>query len=171
MSKTVPTAEGSVIKQTVDYAYTDFGKLTSIEAPTATSEGTTDSGSQASSRPRTAVINGVSFRLEIADDDATRAKGMAKRAFLPDDTGLLFIFTQEALQTFWMKDVLIPLDVLFLDSSRKIVDIKTMRPEIGVPENQLQRYLSAAPALYALEINGGLAKQLGLTKGMTVDLQ
>jgi len=78
---------------------------------------------------------------------------------------------QEAVQAFWMKDTFPFLDILFLDRNRKIVDIQTMQPEIAVPDNQLRRYASAAPALFALEMNAGLAKQLGLTTGMAVEFR
>ena len=69
-----------------------------------------------------------------------------------------------------MKDTLIPLDILFLDSDGTIVNIQTMEPEPGVPDRDLRRYSSGSPALYALEMNAGLAQQLGFQVGMVAEL-
>jgi uncharacterized membrane protein (UPF0127 family) len=77
---------------------------------------------------------------------------------------MLFVMPQEAVQAFWMKDTFLALDILFLERNRKIVDIQTMKPEIAVPDNQLRRYASAAPALFAPETSAGWAKQMGLTR-------
>jgi len=83
---------------------------------------------------------------------------------------MLFIFSHEEYLSFWMKDTIIPLDILFLDSNQKILDIQTMQPEPGIPDNQLHIYRSGAPAMYAIEMNAGLAAQLGFTGGMVVEL-
>ncbi len=69
-----------------------------------------------------------------------------------------------------MKDTLIPLDILFLDSDGAIVNIQTMEPEPGVPDDDLRRYRSGPPARYALEMNAGLAQQLGFQVGMVAEL-
>jgi len=120
--------------------------------------------------PPYAVINGHIFRLEIADDEATRIQGLSKRPFLPEDTAMLFIYQDKDYLAFWMKDTLFPLDILFLDSNRRIVDIQTMQPKPGVPDQELRLYQSSAPAMYAIEMNSGLAEKLGFTVGMVVEL-
>jgi uncharacterized membrane protein (UPF0127 family) len=83
---------------------------------------------------------------------------------------MLFVFQTERVLSFWMKDTLIPLDILFLDSDGAIVNIQTMEPEPGVPDRDLRRYSSGVPALYALEMNAGLAQQLGFQVGMVAEL-
>lgn len=83
---------------------------------------------------------------------------------------MLFIFSQEQSLSFWMKDTLIPLDIIFLDNSQRIVGIRTMQTEPGVPDDKLRIYKSAAPALYAIEMNSGLAAKYGFTVGMVVEL-
>ena len=81
---------------------------------------------------------------------------------------MLFVFEEERELSFWMKDTLIPLDILFIDGEQGIVDIQTMVPEPGVPTRNLTVYPSVEPAMYALEVNAGVAAELGLTVGMLV---
>ena len=116
-----------------------------------------------------AVIGGHAFILELAATVEERRIGLSNREHLPPDGGMLFVFLKESILAFWMKDTLIPLDILFLDQDRRIVDIRTMTPQPGVPTNQLMVYRSALPAMYAVEVNAGTAAELGLAAGMVVD--
>ena len=118
-----------------------------------------------------AVLAGRVFDLEIADTPEERRRGLSHRAHLPADAGMLFVFDAELALSFWMKDTLLPLDVLFLDKVRRIVDIQTMTPQPGAADAELKVYPSRQPAMYALEINAGTAEKLGLTIGMAVELR
>ncbi len=122
-------------------------------------------------QPRTALLNGVSFSLEVAADGATRTKGLSNRASLPRTSAMLFVFTSEQQLTFWMKDTLIPLDIVFMDRTLKIVDIQTMKPQPGAANSELLLYTSKGAASYALEMNAGLARELDLQVGQTVALR
>ena len=84
---------------------------------------------------------------------------------------MLFIFPAEDVHGFWMKNVLIPLDLIFLDRNREIVDIQTMEPQPGTRDAALKVYQPPRPVLYALEMNGGLAKRYGFEVGMQVALR
>lgn len=106
-------------------------------------------------------LKGHVFVLEIADTPAERAIGLMHRESLPEDAGMLFVFSAESPLNFWMKNTLIPLDILYMDSAGVVVDIQTMTPQPGVSDSELREYPSAAPAQYALEINAGLAESLG----------
>ena len=117
-----------------------------------------------------AVINGHVFFLEVADTNLKRANGLMNRKTLPPDNAMLFVFSEEAILTFWMKDTLIPLDILFLDHTLEIIDIKTMVPQIGALEKDLIRYTSKKPAKFALEMNGGLTQKYEIKTGMIVQL-
>ena len=121
--------------------------------------------------PQVAVIQGHTFRLEVADASEKRTRGLAGRAFLPQDTAMLFIYDQESPLTFWMKDTLSPLDILFLDSQGYIVDIQTMEPQPGDADSELRLYTSREPARYAIEMNAGLSERYGFTVGMLVELR
>ena len=112
-------------------------------------------------------INGHAFRLEVVADEASRAMGLGSRPSLAEDSAMLFIFPGAGRWVFWMKDTLIPLDLLYLDGSGKIVDIQTMQPQPGVPDDQLQRYQPGSPAVYAIEMNAGLAARFGFADGMS----
>ena len=93
------------------------------------------------------------------------------RASLPRDAAMLFLYDREVGLAFWMKNTLIPLDILFLDSEGVIVDIQAMQPQPGVPDSQLKRYILAAPARYAIEMNAGLAEEYRLETGMRVEFR
>jgi uncharacterized membrane protein (UPF0127 family) len=78
---------------------------------------------------------------------------------------MLFIFEAEEQLRFWMHNTLIPLDILFLDSSLRVVDVQRMVPEPGVAPERLRVYPSSAPARYALEVNAGRAEDCGVGVG------
>ena len=116
-----------------------------------------------------ATIGAQTFILELAVTSEERRVGLSNRDYLGPDGGMLFVFQQEATLSFWMRDTLIPLDILFLSSDRRIVNIHTMTPQPGVPTGQLTLYRSTGPALYAVEVNAGIAEELELEPGMVVE--
>lgn len=118
-----------------------------------------------------AIINGCVFLLEVPDTPEKRARGLMERPSLPRNRAMLFDFGQEEFWPFWMYQTLIPLDVLFLDSDVRVVDIQTMHPEPGVPRERLPYYRSRARARYGLEMNAGLAQALGFQVGDSVELR
>lgn len=185
MKKVSPVSGGSTT-QSLDYTYSGFGQVPAISppdtmgeppatptpSPTATpARAPSPAPSAAPARPKTAVIGGVTFRLEVADTEETRRLGLSNRESLASDAGMLFVFAQPGYWSFWMKDVSFALDLLYLDEDGKIISIHTMPPEPGVPDFQLRRYDALLPAKYALEINGGLADALGLRPGMAVEMR
>ena len=100
------------------------------------------------------------FRVEIADNDATRERGLMFRKSLTPDAGMLFDFKREQDVAFWMKNTLIPLDMVFIDAHGTVVNVAadaTPLSEANVP--------SAGPVLGVLEIKGGRAAQIGVRAG------
>jgi uncharacterized membrane protein (UPF0127 family) len=104
----------------------------------------------------------IQLNAEIADDAAERSAGLMNRANLPENGGMLFVFENEERHAFWMKDTLIPLDILFIDSAKKIVDIQAMIP---CTSSSCKLYRSSAPAKYALEVNAGFVSMNGIRVG------
>jgi uncharacterized membrane protein (UPF0127 family) len=105
-------------------------------------------------------------KVEIAATRDARTRGLMWRTSLADGEGMLFIFPQDDLLTFWMKNTLIPLDMIFIDSAQRIV---------GIVENAEPRSLeSRGPgqlARYVLEVPGGWAAKKGLKPGLAVTLE
>lgn len=108
-------------------------------------------------------LKGQRFQVEIADTDAARAQGLMQRTHLDDDAGMLFIFPDEQVRAFWMKNTLIPLDILYFDGAGELVSAR-----LGAPPCTTVRcpgYASRGPARYVLELNGGRASALDLQPG------
>ena len=109
-------------------------------------------------------VGGERFRVEIADDDAERARGLMFRDRLEDGTGMLFIHDAEVPQAYWMKNTKIPLDILYFDNARKLVAQQRDVPPCSAG-NACPTYPSKAPARYVLELNAGEAAKLKLENG------
>ena len=108
-------------------------------------------------------LNGQAFRVWVARTDEERNQGLmnvtaADLAPLPDGTerGMLFVFSDEALRAFWMKDTITPLDIAYLTTDGTIVKTYTMPPLVT------RTFPSVEPARFALEMNAGRLDGLGL---------
>lgn len=131
---------------------------TSISTPTYTKEGE--------------VVfwkNGQKHRkidVEIAENEAERAKGLMFRSSIPDSVGMLFIFERSEPQGFWMKNTSIPLDIIYVGSDKKIVSIaENTKPfsEESVP--------SMGDAQYVVEVNAGFTKRNNILSGDAISFQ
>ena len=105
----------------------------------------------------------VSFQVEVAATPEKREVGLMYRRELPADNGMLFIFPAERVNSFWMKNTSIPLDMIFISRGRKIVGIV----HDTVPFSLDGRSVSV-PSQYVLEINGGLSRRYGFKAGDVV---
>jgi uncharacterized protein len=108
-------------------------------------------------------LHGQRFSVELATDDASREHGLMMRTALAPDHGMLFVFSYQAPQGFWMKNTLIPLDILYFDTDRRLVSAQlNVQPCKADP---CPVYPSDAPARYVLELSAGTAKRLGVQVG------
>ena len=100
------------------------------------------------------------FESELATTSAQIEKGLMHRSFLPENKGMLFVFAKEGIYSFWMKNTLIPLDIIWINDSKKIVFIE----QNTKPCKSLvcQSYNPGVKARYVLEINAGLAEKYRL---------
>ena len=104
----------------------------------------------------------MTIAAEIADTPEAREQGLMERKGLAENEGMIFIFPDERQMTFWMKNTLIPLDVLFFDKNGNFLSSQTMQPCTGDPCNL---YPSGKPAKYALELAAGFVTMKGVGLG------
>jgi len=103
----------------------------------------------------------VSLQVELAKTTEELKKGLMHRKTLEPGTGMLFIFPDESKHYFWMKDTLIPLDMIFMNSEKKIVGVV----KDAVP-GSVKLLGVDVPSRYVLEVNSGESEQFGLKAGM-----
>jgi hypothetical protein len=104
--------------------------------------------------------------VEVAATPESRTRGLMWRKALPAGQGMLFIFPGEEVQGFWMRNTLIPLDMLFIDSTGLIVGII----ERAEPHSLANRSVGV-PSRYVLEVPGGWCQSMGIKRGGTAQLQ
>jgi hypothetical protein len=100
------------------------------------------------------------FAIELALSDAQMEQGLMFRRSMPANAGMLFDFKHPTSVTMWMKNTVIPLDMLFLDNSARIIDTH----ERAVPYST-DIIASRVPARYVIELNGGTVARLGIKPG------
>lgn len=123
-------------------------------------------------------LDGRTFRLELAADSDSRTKGLGEREEIAKDGGMLFVFPDARPRTFIMRDCLVPIDIIFLDATSRIVAMHQM--EVEPPrkegesdreyEDRLHPYRSRWPTQFVIEIRGGLLDELKLEPGQRIDL-
>ena len=119
----------------------------------------------------TVTVRNQTFTVEIADDAQERSTGLSNRTSLDNMRGMLFVFEQSGLHAFWMKDTLIPLDMIFINNNRIITIHKNVQPEPNTPDHMLRKYPPGKPAKYVLEINAGLSKEYEFQEGDVVEIK
>ena len=118
----------------------------------------------ASARTPWVELGGERFKVEVADDDAERSRGLMFRDAMPADHGMLFLHDRQEAQAYWMKNTKIPLDILYFDNERRLVSQQRDVPPCSAGD-ACPAYPSNAPARYVLELNAGQAARLGLEDG------
>jgi len=106
---------------------------------------------------------GGCFFVETAKTPAERENGLMFRESLSRDSGMFFIFEKTGIYSMWMKNMLIPLDIIWLDENNKVVFIK--QNALPCTDSECESIKPAEQALYALEINAGLAQELRINVG------
>ena len=122
--------------------------------------------SKATEYRRVIFPNGVHIKAEVADTRVLRERGLMFREKLSEDSGMLFVFSKAAPHRFWMKNVKMPLDMIWLDSTKQIIDILD-----NVPPCLIDPCADFGPeghAAFVIETAGGFAKKNRLARGMRV---
>jgi uncharacterized protein len=124
----------------------------------------TGSMAQAECRPETLEVRGqggvTRFSVEVADSDAERSQGLMFRQSMPASAGMLFVYDNPRRASFWMENTLIPLDMVFADETGTVTHIH----ENAIPRDRTP-IDGGTGVQFVLEINGGLARRLGITEG------
>jgi uncharacterized protein len=151
--------------------------MLSLSVPIAAAAATAGAGGAAAQTPsptmppryaEVAFPDRTRVKAEVAATEAEREHGLMMRTSLGDLNGMLFVFEAPGLHAFWMKDTLIPLDMLWLDAGGKVVSIAESVPPCKTPE--CPTYPPRAPASYVLEVNAGFANKHHVRVGDTLTL-
>jgi len=123
------------------------------------------SAASTAARQHELTVAGRPVRVELAVNAQQRDRGLMHRTHLEPDAGMLFVFKDEQPRTFWMRNTLIPLDVVFLDADGTVQNIAHGEPMVEVPGLH-----SLRPARLVLELNAGWCAEHGLAPGQRVEI-
>jgi uncharacterized membrane protein (UPF0127 family) len=119
--------------------------------------------------PHAVLPDGFVVELELALDPEEIETGLMFRPSLADTRGMLFLFDRPRVPAFWMKNMLIPLDLVFLDNSGVVVDVIADVPPCAA--DPCPNYPPSAPAQAVLEINAGIAAAHGIEAGTVIQFE
>lgn len=113
----------------------------------------------------------ANITVEVADNFETRAKGLSGRSSLDSNTGMIFVFDQTGIPSFWMKDMKFALDFIWLRNA-VVVDIaeNVPPPAAGTPDGSLERYGPSDTVDSVIEVNAGFVARHGIKVGDQVTL-
>ena len=109
------------------------------------------------------TIAGHKLVAEVAASDPERMQGLMHRRMMPENRGMLFVFTEESRHAMWMKNTYLPLSVAFIDSKGVISNIEDMKPHTE------DTHPAVKPARYALEMNLGWFAKRGIKAGAKIE--
>ena len=115
----------------------------------------------------TAEFGGVSLNIEYATTPETRERGLGGRTEIPENYGMLFVFPKEGLYGFWMKDMLVPIDIFWLDTQGQVVSIASDVATSSYPNV----FYPTEPARYVLETAAGFARTHSVATGTPLSIQ
>ncbi len=151
----VSTLAGCVTTQT--------GTPTNTNSMTTAASGSSATTASKAPTAYRVTVGNVTVYAEAADTFAEREMGLMNRTYLNEDAGMLFIFPTPQQQSFWMKNMRIPLDIVFITADNHVLEIyASVPPCTGDP---CTLYTSSAPIQYALEVNSGFCARNGIVSG------
>ncbi|MEX2033061.1 MAG: DUF192 domain-containing protein [Candidatus Colwellbacteria bacterium] len=116
------------------------------------------------------IVKGQEFNVEIADNPTARSRGLSGRINLETNGGMIFLFRGAGYQSFWMKGMRIPIDIIWIKGNRIVGFEKNVQPEPGVKTANLKRYVSPEAVEKVLEVSAGTAERLGIQVGDEVSV-
>lgn len=119
----------------------------------------------------TLVIGESEFSVEVADSTIELIEGLQFRESLPENAGMVFIFGETKSTTFWMKNTLIPLDMVWVTDNTVVGFEENVSTQIGQPDNELIRYPSPGAVDIGIEFNAGTVANYGIEVGDRIELK
>jgi uncharacterized protein len=116
--------------------------------------------------PRVVLPSGAVYRIEVARTPAAHAQGLMFREGLPPNSGMLFLFPEKTVHKFWMKNTMIPLDMIWMDDQGKVLFLSADTPPCVA--DPCPNYGPDIPAASVLEIAGGMAKKEKVEVGSVI---
>ncbi len=123
----------------------------------------------AAAGPAAVLPSGARYSLELALTPEDQAQGLMYRENLPDRTGMLFVFSEDAPHHFWMKNTMIPLDMIWMDAAGRVVYVSANTPPCKA--DPCPTYGPDGKVRLVLEIAGGMAAKEGVAVGSTIRLE
>lgn len=114
------------------------------------------------------MVGGRTIHLEIAETAEAEMRGLGGRTSLAPDWGMLFLFKSEGLYPFWMKGMKFPIDIIWINHGT-VTEIATLYPPSS-PSDPPQEYTPTKSADRVLELNAGMAAELGIVPGVLLEL-
>ena len=114
---------------------------------------------------RTVVLGGETYRAEVVDTFEARAKGLSDRPSIDSNRAMLFVFSEDDFHAIWMKDMQFAIDVVWLDSDKRVVHVKrNVQPD----EPPHASYTPVKKARYVLEVGAGRAAKVAIGETMVI---
>lgn len=107
------------------------------------------------------TIGGYTFVVTLAKTADEHERGLSGKKSMSQNEGMLFVFENNGLYSFWMKDMLFPLDIIWIDENNKIVHVE----ENLLPQTYPKSFISKELAKYVLELNGGIVRKKNMKVG------
>lgn len=145
-----------------------LGLSTSCGAAAKPSPSPTPPPAAAASGPRVEMPSGAVYAVELARTPDEQAQGLMFRESLPPRRGMLFLFPEPAVHKFWMKNTMIPLDMVWLDRDGKVIFVSADTPPCKA--DPCPSYGPDTPAVTVLEIAGGMAAKEKVAAGSTLKI-
>lgn len=123
-----------------------------------------------STRTGTVTIGTIMLEVELADTGPLRARGLSYRASLEPGTGMLFVFPDTSVQSFWMRGMRFCLDIVWINDRTITGAAENVCPMPSVAINDLPRYSSSVPVNFVLEVPAGWMEMNGFGAGTSVEI-
>ena len=138
-------------------------------APQPTADVADDAPQISTTMPRAIFPDGTTFDLELALTAQEVSTGLSFRPSLPEDRGMLFLFDEARRPSFWMKNMMFSLDLLYLNETGTVVHVEADAPPCAA--DPCPTYPSSEPAIAVLEVNAGVAAAHGIDKGTVLQFE